>query len=126
MDFGQTRHECQECGQQVLAGQTLNDALHCARCARERETPTRPVPMILDQTEPMNPIDMHALTADLIQPGLTMFDPVPRDARPAISFAPVVAGRQPDNSEERAPRTVGSPGDREPEIIDGAPTPEQM
>jgi len=116
MDAGQPRHECQGCGQQVLPGQFLNDELLCDRCARERE----------EQTEPMNPIDMHALTADLIQPGLTMFDPVPRDAMPAISFAPVEANRQPDNSEMQDPITEGNQGDEEPEDMEGSPTPEQM
>ena len=79
----QVRHECQGCGQQVLPYDTLNHSHHCQRCAAERGT------------DPMNPVDRHILVSDLTQPGLTMFDPDPVAAIPAISLAPAIIGYLP-------------------------------
>ena len=98
------RRECQGCGQQVLAGNTLNGSYHCERCARERGT------------DPMNPVDRHTLLSDLTQPGLTMFDPDPIAVNPAISFAPIVTGHSPNNAD-------GSSATQD--LLDDMPTPEK-
>ena len=78
--------------------------MNCKRIEMHAQMPTRSVPRNPDIAEPMNPIGMQAMTADLIQPGPTMSDHVPRAAAPATSLAaPVVAWSQPDASGWQTP-----------------------
>ena len=80
-------------------GYKQESGMNCKRIEMLAQMPTRSVPRNPDIAQPMNPIGMQAMTADLIQPGPTMSDHVPRAAAPATSLAaPVVAWSQPDDS----------------------------
>ena len=55
----------------------------------------------------MNPVDMHTLVSDLIQPALVLTEAAPQDANPAISYATASTGQL--TNEANASNTVQLP-----------------